>query len=134
MNTMVDPKMVGKLLIRAAEIVEAGWCRGAICLDGITGLNKDVRLAVVGVDSFCMEGAVIRAKKDLFGDACYSPAAAATVAAVYEAAIQFLPAPSARALDGRSLYDTTIPHFNDWHCYDGDEAGQVFRQAAGDLA
>ena len=49
-----------KLLLRAAEILEGGWCRGNYARHS-SGAQIPIRLAQPGVDSFCLAGAIMKA-------------------------------------------------------------------------
>jgi hypothetical protein len=66
MDQTPDPQMTRKVLLRAAEILEAGWCRGHYCATP-AGQQVDVYNAEVGVDRFCVQGAILKATQEVFG-------------------------------------------------------------------
>jgi hypothetical protein len=66
MDQTPDPQMTRKVLLRAAEILELGWCRDHYCATE-AGFQIDVGQAQVGIDRFCVQGAILKATQEIFG-------------------------------------------------------------------
>lgn len=71
---MTDKLMVDKVLLRAAEIVEAGWCQYRYTMPAGTGLGDvltpnliGIGRAQAGVDRFCLMGALAKATMEIKG-------------------------------------------------------------------
>lgn len=129
---LADPQMAQKTLRRAAEIVEVGWCRDALArsntLEPLVYVDPkgwvhqvDLRDAVVGVDLFCIRGAMMKAQYEFYGSYRKGTAAAATD----DLAVAMLRRRLARSDEIR-----TIPYYNDFVCKSGDEAAGKLREAA----
>jgi len=132
-----DPKMMQKLLLRAAEILEGGWCRGYLCLakdlsPWSSSQNKDPLYGEVGVDRFCMAGAVMKARSEIYGEIFASREAAQVTGLALQEVQRLLPdVPAAR---DSTVTKPSIAFFNDRMCVNGRHAADIFRTAAERLA
>lgn len=129
-----DLKMTQKILLHAAEILDAGWCRGDLCQTPRHN-TKDPTIGQIGVDRFCMAGALMRARQDIYGASGYEPRPTVE----YHKACGLMQAQMPESFhwrtDGALVPGrVSIPYFNDKLCESAEQAAGIFRKAAEGLA
>lgn len=120
-----------KILLRAAEILEGGWCVGHYAIAGRsvagTGQQYFVRLseATAGVDKFCLSGSILKAVQEYEG------------LGRVDSGVLWQHPLAAAALDvlrdGVSPMVWSPAHWNDFVCRSGAEAAAKIREAADGL-
>lgn len=117
------PAETKKILLRAAEILEGGWCTDYYSLDRAEAMIP-LGLAQPAVDLFCLTGAILKAVMEYegrpmeAGEACLIPLAKAA----YTRARQAIPR------DNEAAFSLT--YWNDNVCQSGAEAAARLREAA----
>jgi len=117
-----------KLLLRAAEILEGGWCRGNYARHS-SGAQIPIRLAQPGVDSFCLAGAIMKAVMEHEGhpDGMHSGSAGEhPLAREVFSALNL-------AVNRRGSGIGTLTTWNDTVCPSAEVAAAVVREVADDL-
>jgi hypothetical protein len=120
------PRETQKILLRAAEILEGGWCRGAYAVSGLPGLGLcqvSLGTAQPGVDRFCLTGAILKAVQEHEGIEVRPREGVSGFLAMH---------PLATAAFGamHGVLGEPLTAWNDRFCLSGDEAVGKVREAA----
>jgi hypothetical protein len=118
---VIAPAETKKILLRAADILEMGWCRGAYAVSGRPGLGLyqvSLGTAQPGVDRFCLTGAIMKAVQEHEGEGAAGhlmlhPLANAAFDAVHA-----------------EIPGSAMTGWNDAMCPSGEVAAAMVREAA----
>lgn len=113
-----------KILLRAAEILEGGWCRGVYARSQHT-TQVSIMMAQPGVDRFCLTGAIMKAVMEYLGN---PPAMHSGQAGVHP-----LTTAAFNAMHDTGLHVGSLTHWNDRVCPSGEVAVAAVRRAADGL-
>jgi len=112
--------MTAKVLRRAAELVEQGWCQGGLARQKSHG-NFVEPFSPLAVE-WCAEGALVMAAYEATGMLPFTEDGLTLLRGLFEAVQRVLPNDSARAQD--------IAAWNDQSSRTADEVAALFRRAA----